>query len=494
MNKKFKHLREFRVDRKNNDSYGISLNIKECITDFTNQEQYIELINEFSKVLKVPTEVIQKKSNQIISGYFDYRVGKFKKIFNSFFILKDLLIYFGILNWGILFSKKINLVKTTDIIIDDISDHLSYNRHIKLMSLFRSCLVFTNGIIGRLKFNSAATTISIKKLFLFNKDCLNNNKFKQYKFLIKLIYFSFKFNFNFFLIFKIVLYTSCKYKTFFSMYKAKYLLHDRFYRTCPIRNYYFKDNGGLISACTQKNICCSTISLFMNIDTLFTLGDEKHTKKRLLELGGDVSETIPVGSLFMEHDWFTAGEDLIDVPSVDIIILGLNHNTWLDINDANNINYLKTTLDWIKQISLEFPKYKILIKHHANLKNNKYEETYFKEANVETLIKTKSMNASYGYLQKSKIAFSFASTMVLEGISLDNQCFYMDPNLNGTCFFKGLDHISEIRIKSYDEFKEQIVNVIEKGIKKQLNKSFFCLKSDKTSNRIYEHLSNKSKW
>ena len=231
----------------------------------------------------------------------------------------------------------------------------------------------------------------------------------------------------------------------------------------------------------------------MNIDTLFTLGDEKYTKKRLLELGGDVSETIPVGSLFMEHDWFTAGKDIADVPSVDILILGLNPNTWLDINDTNNFNYLKTSLDWIKQISLEFPKYKILIKHHANLNNNANEKTFFKETNVETLIKTKSVNGSYGYLQKSKIAFSFASTMVLEGISLDNQCFYMDPNLNGTCFYKGLDHIREIRIKSYDEFKEQIVNVIEKGIKKQLNKSFFCLKSDKTSNRIYEHLSNKSK-
>ena len=33
----------------------------------------------------------------------------------------------------------------------------------------------------------------------------------------------------------------------------------------------------------------------------------------------------------------------------------------------------------------------------------------------------------------------------------------MDPNLNGTCFYKGLDHIREIRIKTYDEFKEQIV-------------------------------------
>ena len=108
---------------------------------------------------------------------------------------------------------------------------------------------------------------------------------------------------------------------------------------------------------------------------------------------------------------------------------------------------------------MESPNYSILIKHHGNLNNNENEKIFFKDTNVKTQIKTKSVNASYGFLEKSKIAFSFGSTMILEGIGNENECFYLDPNLQTTCFFKGLNNLSKIRIKNYQEFRDKIVEV-----------------------------------
>tara|TARA_B100001250_G_C19814876_1_gene797787 strand:+ start:303 stop:1778 length:1476 start_codon:yes stop_codon:yes gene_type:complete len=491
MKNNFFNINDFKVDKNNEDSYEISLNIKNAIYNFVHQKLFSELIKKYSSMQNLPEEVISRKSKQIINGYFNYKEGKFNKTLGGRIFFKDSLIYLLIMFWGFFFSKKINLKKKLDIIIDDIGDDLAYKRLKKLMGLFTSCLAITNGYKNE-KADNKFETINFLKVFLFSSDFFGSNKIKNLIFFFNLISISMKYKFNFLLVFKIIMYTSCKYNTLFKKYKSKFLLNDRFYRTCPVRNFYFKKNGGLITACTQKNICETTISLFVYTDVFFSLGDEIYTKKRLIELGGDVKKSYPVGSLFMEHDWFSKKKDIESVPNVDILILGLNPNTWLYVNKINNINYLKTILGWIKQISLESPNYSILIKHHGNLNNNENEKIFFKDTNVKTQIKTKSVNASYGFLEKSKIAFSFGSTMILEGIGNENECFYLDPNLQTTCFFKGLNNLSKIRIKNYQEFRDKIVEVTNSKRKTNLDKNSLCLKSDKVSNRIYEYLNSKA--
>ena len=133
-----------------------------------------------------------------------------------------------------------------------------------------------------------------------------------------------------------------------------------------------------MSCCTQKKIIESCISCFIDIDIFFSLGDEKESKNKLIKLGGRVGETYPVGSMFMEHDWYRKKNDDLKVLSSDVLILGLNPNTWMEVNNINNKNYNNTYLEWIKNLSLSFPDLKILIKHHNNLSNNDNEISFLK--------------------------------------------------------------------------------------------------------------------
>jgi len=489
MKYKFLNIKSFKINKKETDSHQISINIINQINNFVHQKIFIDLINEFSEIQNIPTDAVIKKSKQIINAHFNYQKNKFNDGFKFYKIFKDFILYLLIIIWGSIFSKKTKLKKISALIIDDIGDEMSFLRHEKLMKLFPSCTVITNNYKSEFKHNKIEI-FNYSNFFIFSSMCFYKNKIKNIKFLIKLFIISSKYNFNFLFIFKIILFSSCKYKTLFGKYQSKYLIHDRFYRTCPIRNYYFKKMGGALLGCTQKNMCETTISHFVYIDILFSLGDESFTKKRLLELGGDIKISYPVGSLFLEHKWFSEEKDLDQVQESDIIILGLNPNTWLYVNDLNHLNYERTILDWIKKISIEFPKYTILIKHHSNLGNNEHEKSFLRGSSVQTQIATKSKNASYGYLYKSKIAFSFGSTMVLEGISMDKQCFFLDPEHQNTCFFKGLTNLEKIRIKSYEDFKKIAIETIESKKIHNFAKDSLCLKSDKVSNRIFEYLTN----
>ena len=44
-----------------------------------------------------------------------------------------------------------------------------------------------------------------------------------------------------------------------------------------------------------------------------------------------------------------------------------------------------------------------MVKHHSNLKSNSFEEEFFKDTNVKSVIKSKSLNHSYGYMYKSDL-------------------------------------------------------------------------------------------
>ena len=58
---------------------------------------------------------------------------------------------------------------------------------------------------------------------------------------------------------------------------------------------------------------------------------------------------------------------------------------------------------------------------------------FFNGSNIITKIKPNSNNYSYGYIFKSEIIFSFASTTILEAISMGKQGF-IDPG-NGSKTF-----------------------------------------------------------
>ena len=90
---------------------------------------------------------------------------------------------------------------------------------------------------------------------------------------------------------------------------------------------------------------------------------------------------------------------------------------------------------------------------------------------------------------KSKINLSFGSTMIVEGVGNDNVCYYLDPNLENSTFFHGLNHLNSLRISSYEQLEKLIVKKISENVVDNiLNKNEICLKSEDVSNRIFEHL------
>ena len=98
-------------------------------------------------------------------------------------------------------------------------------------------------------------------------------------------------------------------------------------------------------------------------------------------------------------------------------------------------------------------------------------------------------NESYHFLTQSKINLSFGSTMIVEGVSNDNICYYIDPNLENSTFFHGLNHLNSLRISSYEQLEKLVLKKISENIVDNiLNKNEICLKSEDVSNRIFEHL------
>ena len=63
-------------------------------------------------------------------------------------------------------------------------------------------------------------------------------------------------------------------------------MQDRFYINCPIKNFFFKKNGGKKIISCQNHLAESGICFYSDIDLLFSFGNEKELKNlEFLEAG-----------------------------------------------------------------------------------------------------------------------------------------------------------------------------------------------------------------
>ena len=92
-------------------------------------------------------------------------------------------------------------------------------------------------------------------------------------------------------------------------------------------------------------------------------------------------------------------------------------------------------LHWISKICKKYPNLKILIKHHPNYKFDRKEHEIIKATNIQTIINPQKSFNSYHFLLKSKLILSFGSTMILEGLGLGKNCYYLDPDAKNSTFF-----------------------------------------------------------
>ena len=481
-------LSDFNLN-KEQDSHKNCLNLKSFIDKIVKEDLKL-IIEKQSDILELPSKVVSKKLKTIIFNKFDFETGKFfinRKLLNIF---RGYLINIFFIFYILIFRKKIKNFEERDITLDGVDAEDELYRFKPLLSKFRNSFFIKNN-----NFKFYRNIIPNSKVISFygnpiNPEFLKKKIFYYIKFLNFLMNLSLKKKFNYFDFVNIIFFATLNSESIFYNYRSKFKINDRFYYTCPIKNYIFKKYEGKLNVCTQIHLPESSISFYTDTDVLFTLGDEKFSKEKLLDLGGDITDIFPVGSLKMENLLLNNKREInSEIYKSDILIIGVNIHRWIHTSDLIKKNYYNF-IEWLKKISEKFPNLKIVYKHHSNNKKDIEEEKILKNSNIniitgKTNILLDDHAGSYYYLNNSKIVFSFGSSMILEGRGLNKNAYFVDPKFQNSSFFHKLKHLREIRIDNFENFENIIRN---KVISNEKSNNIFCLPSNNTSEKIFNFL------
>ena len=458
------------------------------INKFVLNKNINDILKNLSRKTDIPVSVLSLRAKQQIYRDFDFKVNKFLRyeiIFLPIDIVKYFLLTIAVFFSHILFAKHNPNKKLFDVACDNVFNQVDVDRYSKFPKyLSKICYIGTFKPIKKL--NS-------EYYFLFSKIKLGasniplKTKFYFILFGFKLILISIIFRVNLVNFMLHLIYDILKSSHIFTHISAKYYITQKFYSTSTIMNFYFKKSGGKIYSCTQKNILNMSLSGFVFADVMFTLGLAQG--KICNTLGGKVNKFHAVGSLFMEDQWFSKKKDLNLVPKSDILILGINtlNNNRHYINNVYENNYYFHFLNWIVKLREDFPEKKIILKHHANYLKDKKEKKILDKSNIKVIINNRSTNGSYAYAFKSKLIFSFSSTMIVELLGHKKNAFYVDPGMRGNEWFKDIKNISKIRIGNYNKLKEYCRKDLKK-VNIHKDKDNYCLNSKSVTRSIVKYL------
>ena len=293
-----------------------------------------------------------------------------------------------------------------------------------------------------------------------------------------------KLRINFFYFFLNLIDDFLFFDSLFSKMNFKYVLSHIHYDTNNIKNYLLKKKCNGISMVIQKNINAKNqTGFFYHSDIVLTYGNKVKINENTKSY---IGKQIPIGSFFMEYYYYTKPTNTKE--GYDILCLGGNEHYPNSANDRSKfhrVDYIEH-LNWLINISNEYPNLSIGFMHHANNKN-KFEENFLKKSNIKIIEKNKN---SYEISFNSKFICSWASSMIIEMQSLKKNSFYLDPKNRNNQFLGDISSSLNIRINSYEDFKNKVENLILKNMKdKQVlnfNLDDFCYVSDNCSEKIYE--------
>jgi hypothetical protein len=486
-----KSLLTFKLNKKKSPLQVIDTLVK-FVEEQTSQNKNITtILEDISKNTNIPMKILQQKTNQILYKNYDLKFNKFKKK-NLNYIFLDIIKYFLLTVINILGHLSFFFIKNNKknytLLCDNVFSQLDVDRFTNLIKSFNKICLLGNF--------SKKNKVKKEDYFKFNKLFIgrSNTSLKEKFFFItlgfKVLYLSIKCRFNLFTIFLYLVYDIYKSSYIFSCISSKYFLTQKFYGTSPVFNFYFKKSGGKIAACTQKNILNLSLSAFVFTDVMFTLG--KDQGKICNKLGGKIIKFTPVGSFFMEDAWFRKKRDLKNVPSSDILIIGVNT---LGLNDhyISNIyknNYYNYYCNWLKKLAIDFKEKNIILKHHRDYVVDPEEAKILKDTNIKIFVENNSMNSSYGWAFKSKLVLSFSSTMIVEILGHGKEAYYIDPYFNGSQWFSDIKNLKKFRLRTY----KSINSIVKKKKKTKINKNlsqYYCVNSKNTSKMIAAFLKNK---
>lgn len=494
MKKPLIDLLQFSHNRKNSFLFETDELIK-IIDKFIDQDNLVNLFNHFYYAYGLPKEVTKRKFKRFIATSYIYK----KSSFNNKLRLKSLprsMLTYGALFYACFFTKKSKKSNNYQLIIDDLWSPVELARLEKLVNLFGKENVLCIARSKEVRKEFSEYNIYLKSFFKdFNKIELYKSLYKEFFSGIWIVLFaSLKTRVNLFGMSLQIINSYLSYKSLFDENKANYFIQPWHYDTNPVKNYLFKNSGGLHTATIQKNIVEADLMFaYTDIDTLFSFGNSGF--QRLLEYGGEIAEVFPVGSLFMEYYWFKKPSNV--QIQYDILFLGINVSNALDRIDKYEgwADDYYSSFHWLVKIKKQNPSLKIGIKHHASAgAEDPIENDILKNTGI-TII-NKNIN-SYFLSFSSKCVVTYGSTMGYEMMAHNVPSLFIDPGFR--CVLlpdKDNDNLGSHRITSFKQFQISIEKII---LNKDINnlsleeKNNLCFESSKTSNSIFDYLKKQTK-
>jgi len=492
MTREKKHVNLINYTHDREAHYKITADeIFNLINNYTEQKELAELYNHFEKNYQLPVRVVKQAIRQHIARSYLFKSGKFNSRLRIKNIPKSIFQY-GALIYALFFTKSKSKVRNFKLIMDYICSSHELTRFEKLLNL-----------TGKDKVLCVTRDINVEQDFpkynLYNKKMFRDIELTDLlKSMFSELFFgiwvvlrvSIKTRVNLFPTTLKIIHSYLSFKSLFESNKAQYIIQERHYDTDAVKNYLFKELGGIASTSIQKNIFqTDPIFFYIDIDVLFSLGNDGYS--RALEYGGRIDCVKPVGSLFMEYYWFNNKHGY--KKEHDIAILGINTSNAYERLDSYNefMDDYYSLYRWAAKLSIDNPKYNIVLIHHNTAGEDKIEDDILLGSNVRVLDKNSN---SYKAAFSSKCTITYGSTMGYELNAHNLPTFFIDPGCR--CSFlpeKGCDYIDKMRVDSYDTLQSLMNEILAgddvKGVM-QDSSNMWCLESSEVSNRIYKNFIN----
>lgn len=463
------------------------------ISNYIKKKNYKNFIETISKKLNLKITTLNQETKIYLFSKFYNNKGRFDKIFNLIYLPISALYCLAIIIYIKIFENtKIPQIFFYEIIVDgiDVNNIKKINKFSKISKKKKTLYII---------YGEKVNLLSEKNFFFFNYKNIYLEKKKNISLFnhIQLIFFSiftsFKLKENILPILINFIIKYYKYNSIFFSNRSKFIIQERFYDTSAIKDEIFHNYNGKLSCVLQKNLFqINGPGMFVNADTLFSLGNQSLPK--IKNFNCKIKNIVPIGSLFMEYSYFNHPDFLNKRANknkfnFDILIFASSHTSSFHSGYDSYYSEYYEHFKWIKKIAVKYPKLKIAIKHQGNFNDTNEIKIFNNVKNVKYVTdRSPQYSDSYLFAKHSKALFTWSSTLCLESIALNKNCYFLDPYNSNFAFLPNNKVFNKIRITSFKKFEEIINQQIRNEINfKTLDRDKYCLKSNITSENIIKY-------
>jgi len=481
-------IKNFKLNRKKN-ILELNKDLIKYINSFVTNKTFESFTNKSANFLDLKKKTILNESKVFIFRNFINRHGKFNEKLSKNY-LKYFIINFIFIIYVFIFKKKIPKTKKQYDLVVDLTKNTQYHYFNKIAEKIKTVFILE-------KKDQRFNYFTINKFFRYTLSKETKSFFSFQLFILKWFCLSYKenINFNYILFHFFKLYF--RNHSIFLNIEAKFLIQERYNFTSPIKNEIFKNHGGILSTVIQRNTFQRNgPGMYIFSDVVFSLG--KETCKILEDLDGEVNEIYPVGSFFMEKNYFDRPQSTINydlIKKFDLLIVAAPH-IWDFISGYDKYYedyYLH--FEWIKKFAIENPSLNIGIKHKDKLENPKEIEIFKDIQNITYVIDETKWKDTYLYGKLAKSVCTWSSTLGHELLSIKKECYYIDPNYNNKSFIPDYDFYKPLRLNTYEKFVKTIKDQIngKKNMSVLNDSDKFCMNSENVSHKIAKFFQDKLK-